>query len=66
MTDAQIARRRSLEAMGQTDDLRTKIALWRCAKRYNERVREEVAGAALENAGPPFMAQLGARKGHEG
>lgn len=39
--DGWIAARRQLEAMTETVDVETRLSLWRAAKRYAQRAREE-------------------------
>lgn len=39
--DAMIAARRCVEAAAETDDVKTRRALWKAALRYHQRVREE-------------------------
>lgn len=39
--DAQISRDRCLQAMESTDDLETKRSLWKAARKFNRRMRDE-------------------------
>ena len=55
-TDAKTARNRCLQAMLGADD-RTRLALWRAAKRYNERCVVERSGL-LENSALRSRAKL--------
>jgi hypothetical protein len=57
-TDAEIARDRSLAAIETTSDRDLAVALWRAAKRFNQRIREERADPRLK-VGPPHRAAAG-------
>lgn len=55
------AARRCIEAMSETQDVGTRVALWRAATRYARQARENGgAGAAgRETAGQPLAARRG-------
>jgi hypothetical protein len=46
-TDAEIARDRSLAAIETTSDRELGVALWRAAKKFNQRIKEERADRRL-------------------
>lgn len=58
-SDAQIARDRCVEALAGSTDPAERLALWKAAKRYNERDRSERSGR-LEIQHRPLPRALGA------
>jgi hypothetical protein len=46
-TDAEIARDRAVEAIGTTQDFELQRALWKAAKKFNQRIRDERADRRL-------------------
>lgn len=51
-TDAQIARDRSLAAMETAGDLETQRSLWKAARRYNGRMKDEARQTSGMAAAP--------------
>lgn len=46
--DGMISALRCVEALGQTEDFETRLALWKAAKRYAARDRLERAGGEIK------------------
>jgi len=47
-TDGLIAALRCVEALSETDDFETRLALWKAAKRYAAKGRQDFTDTALE------------------
>lgn len=57
-TDAQIARDRCIEALAGSTDPAERLALWKAAKRYGEKHREDVARLEIQNHALPGRTQF--------
>lgn len=64
-TDAEVARDRLLAELERTEDVETRLSLWRAAKRYNQRGREAREGRDVPRASLPRLGALSGARGFE-